>query len=133
MNVRTLAATRVTQPIAPEQRAPNRQSSSPGAKSFAGELAAHELKDASGVRVSAHAAERMQQRDIQFSQQSRAEVAAALTELEKKGARNALLLSESSAFVVSVPNRTIVTAIANNEVQSRAFTNIDSAYVMRDA
>lgn len=54
----------------------------------------------------------------------------ALTTLDAKGAQDALLLRSDAAFVVNVPNRTVVTAIGREEMAERVFTNIDSAMVL---
>ncbi len=43
-----------------------------------------------------------------------------------KGAKNSLVLTNEGAFVVNVPNRTLVTAIGLEEMRSGIVTNIDS-------
>jgi flagellar operon protein len=54
----------------------------------------------------------------------------ALTSLDAKGARDALLLRSDAAFVVNVPNRTLVTAIGREELAEKIFTQIDSAMIV---
>lgn len=54
----------------------------------------------------------------------------AMQDLEAKGARDALLIRSDAAFVVNVPNRTVVTAIGQEEMAHRAFTQIDSAMLI---
>ena len=46
-----------------------------------------------------------------------------------KGAREAVVMVDNSAFVVSVANRTVITAIASAQMRDHVFTNIDSAVV----
>ena len=50
--------------------------------------------------------------------------------LAAKGARDALLMRADAAFVVNVPNRTVITAIDRQEMQHRVFTQIDSAMLL---
>jgi flagellar operon protein len=37
---------------------------------------------------------------------------------------------ENQAFIVSVPNRTVITALDNNSMKENVFTNIDSAVIV---
>ena len=46
-----------------------------------------------------------------------------------KGSRDALVLVGSTAFVVSVQNRTVITAVGADNMRDRVFTNIDSAVI----
>jgi flagellar operon protein len=46
-----------------------------------------------------------------------------------KNARNAVVMVDDTAFVVAVPNRTVVTAIDAAHMRQHVFTNIDSAVV----
>ena len=54
----------------------------------------------------------------------------AVAALDAKGARDALLLRPDAAFVVNVPNRTVVTALPSGDLTARVFTGIDSALVL---
>jgi flagellar operon protein len=47
-----------------------------------------------------------------------------------KGSRESLLLMENMALVVSVKNRTVITAVDNDKLKENVFTNIDSAVVL---
>lgn len=82
------------------------------------------------LTVSAHAAQRLEARGIDFSDAVRDRVGEALDALDAKGARDALLVGADGAFVVSVPNRTVVTALAPDEMRTRAVTQIDSAVLL---
>lgn len=81
------------------------------------------------LTVSAHAAQRLSERAIDLDP-LRQRIAEALDTLDAKGARDALLLGPDAAFVVSVPNRTVVTALAPDEMRDRAVTQIDSALIL---
>lgn len=82
------------------------------------------------VEVSAHAKQRMRQRGISFTAAERQALSSALQQLDAQGARDAAVMRDDAAFVVNVPNRTVVTALDHSEMQHRVFTNIDSALKM---
>jgi flagellar operon protein len=48
---------------------------------------------------------------------------------EEKGARDSLVLLRDMAFIVSVSNRTVVTAMDGERLKENVFTNIDSAVI----
>lgn len=87
------------------------------------------------VKLSAHAQERLRTRGIELSGVDLERIGQAMDRIARKGGRESLLLGEKAAFVVSVPNRTVITAIPHDELRSDAsrvqvFTNIDSAALM---
>jgi flagellar operon protein len=47
----------------------------------------------------------------------------------EKGSRSALVLVDDAAFVVSVPNKTVITAVDREHMREQVFTNIDSAVI----
>ncbi len=83
------------------------------------------------VKLSAHARERLQSRNIELTQVDLDRIDRAMGKLEEKGGRESLLVSEKAAFVVSVPNRTVITAMTPEDMQDHVFTNIDSAMMLR--
>ena len=46
-----------------------------------------------------------------------------------KGSRDAVVLLDGSAFVVSVKNKTVITAVDAQSMREHVFTNIDSAVI----
>lgn len=99
-------------------------SAAPGAPSFADALS--RAQEPHRLAVSAHAAERLAERGIDLDA-VRPRIETALDALDAKGARDALLLGDDAAFIVSVPNRTLVTALSPSELGERVVTQIDSA------
>ena len=85
---------------------------------------------ASKIRFSAHAASRLQQRNIQIGQGELSRISNGLAKAERKGARESLLLMGDLALVVNVPNKTVITAMAGSGMREAVFTNIDSAVVV---
>jgi flagellar operon protein len=53
----------------------------------------------------------------------------AVSRAEEKGAKDSLVLLRDLAFIVSVKNRTVVTAVDGEHIKENVFTNIDSAVI----
>lgn len=84
-------------------------------------------EQADEVQLSAHAKQRVAQRNISLDATERRTLSEAVQTLDDKGAQDAAVLRDDAAFVVNVPNRTVVTALDQSEMQQRVFTQIDSA------
>ncbi|MBN2309311.1 MAG: hypothetical protein JXR94_10090 [Candidatus Hydrogenedentes bacterium] len=97
--------------------------------SFA-EVLAGELRPAGDIRFSAHAMQRLTERGVTLTEADQARLGRALDEAAAKGAKESLVLMDRLAFVVSVPNRTVITAVPQNDLEDAVFTNIDSAVVV---
>jgi flagellar operon protein len=81
------------------------------------------------LRLSGHALERLQQRGIPVDAATMARLSEGVQKAAAKGSRDALVLVDSTAFVVSVRNRTVITAVGADNMRDRVFTNIDSAVI----
>lgn len=112
-------------PVAPSPNRPTQPVAAPQGPSFA-ELLAHRT---SGVQFSNHALQRLGRRGIEVDQATLARLDDAVGRAAAKGAREAVVLVDSSAFVVSVRNRTVITAIDRDQLRDHVFTNIDSAVI----
>ena len=100
-------------------------------KSAFGVLLADKLKaGTSQVKFSAHAAERLNSRDIALTDNELVQLNDAVDKVKEKGGKDALLMLGSLAFVVNVPNRTVVTAMEKFSGEQKVFTNIDSALIV---
>ncbi len=86
-----------------------------------------------GLNVTAHAEKRLQERQIPFDTETKRLLGEALDELSAKGARDSLVLTESGAFVVNVPTRTLVTAMDPADLRDRIVTQIDSVSIKQHA
>ena len=96
------------------------------ASSFADVLASQERK----VKFSKHANERLRDRRIDLSDQELAKLDDTVERMAAKGARESLIYMNDLAFVVSVKNRTVITAMDGTSVKENIFTNIDSAAIL---
>jgi len=79
------------------------------------------------VKFSHHAEERLMQRGIRLVPEQLARIGGAIDKAAAKGAKDSLVLFEDLAFIVSVKNRTVVTAMDGASMQDHVFTQIDSA------
>ena len=78
------------------------------------------------LSFSAHAVKRLQDRSIQLDNRDVERIGAAVDMAQQKGSRESLVLDGNQAFIVNVPNKTIITAMDVMEMRERVFTNIDS-------
>ena len=81
------------------------------------------------VRFSAHAQTRLQSRQITLDATHLNRLDSAVQRAAGKGAKDALVLLDNVAFVVNVPNRTVVTVADKENLKQNVFTNIDSAVI----
>jgi len=83
----------------------------------------------SSVEFSAHATKRLAQRGIELTEQDVSRLSSAMDMADNKGSKESLVLLNGQAFVVSVPNRTVITAIDMESMKENVITNIDSAVI----
>ncbi len=82
------------------------------------------------VSFSAHAAERLMQRGITLDAGDLQKISDGLDRASEKGAKDSLLLLRDLALVVSVENRTVITALQGESARENVFTQIDSAILL---
>jgi len=83
-----------------------------------------------GIKFSGHAQTRLASRQITLTEHDVARLGHAMTKAATKGAKDSLMLMDKTAFVVSVANRTVITAVASDALKENIFTNIDSAMIL---
>ncbi|MBL7997148.1 MAG: flagellar protein [Candidatus Kapabacteria bacterium] len=106
------------------QRTPNTVQPPP-AKPFAEIL----QEEAGKIRFSAHAQSRMTSRDMALDDSDMKRLENAVSKADEKGSRDSLVMLRDMAFIVSVRNRTVITALKGEQAMENVFTNIDSAVV----
>jgi len=99
------------------------------AADFQSELASR-LEKPSSLAFSAHARSRLISRSIQLTGQQVARLEYGVEQAAQKGARESVVMLDNLAFVVSVPNRTVVTAVEGAAREGNVFTQIDSAVIV---
>jgi flagellar operon protein len=85
---------------------------------------------AQGLKFSAHATQRLRERQIQFDPETLARMNDAITKADSKGVQDTLVLTDKAALIVSVPSRTVITAMDRNNLNGNVFTNIDGAVII---
>ena len=80
------------------------------------------------LRISGHAARRLESRGVDLQPQAMDRLSTAVDEASERGSQETLILMDGVAFVVSVPNRTVITA--HKGAGDRVYTNIDSTIVL---
>jgi flagellar operon protein len=81
------------------------------------------------VRFSAHALQRVERRGIDVGPATLGRLNEGVDRAAGKGARASVVFVDGTAFVVSVPNRTVITAVDRDHMKQQVFTNIDSAVI----
>lgn len=92
------------------------------------EKALNEVK--APLKFSAHASQRLKDRKIALDPQTLAKVNDAVDKAEAKGVEDTLVLTSDAALIVSVKNRTVITALDRSSLSGNVFTNIDGAVVI---
>jgi len=82
------------------------------------------------LKISQHAQARMLSRNIQLSDKQITMLIDAENKAEQKGEKESLILMDNIAFVVSVKNRTVITAVDGSSMKQNVFTNIDGAVIV---
>ena len=85
-----------------------------------------------GLRWSRHAEERLRQAGVELGQGDVEAITEAVDALERRGARDGLVVYGDLALVVSVRNRTVITAARPERLDDGVFTQIDGAAVIRE-
>ncbi len=88
------------------------------------------LLDQQKLKFSHHAEQRLKQRGIALDPEQLDRISGAVDQAAAKGARDSLVLYRDIAMIVSVPNRTVVTAMDGASMKEHIFTQIDSAVVV---
>lgn len=82
------------------------------------------------LKVSGHAQTRLDSRGITLGDAEWSRVMAGVDRAAAKGAKESLVLMDGTALVVSVKNRTLITAVDAASSKENVFTNIDSAVIV---
>lgn len=84
----------------------------------------------SSLKFSKHAVNRLSDRNIYLTDAQNIRLEKGVKQASEKGIKESLVLVDSLAFIVNVPNKTVVTALDQTEANSNIFTNIDGAVII---
>ena len=82
------------------------------------------------LKFSAHAMQRLQSRNISLTGDDVSRMNAMADKAAAKGAKQSLFILRDTALVVSIKNRTVITAVDQDSMKENVFTNIDSAAII---
>ncbi len=82
------------------------------------------------LKISGHAKTRLESRNIELGKEEWERVLGGVNKAAEKGAKESLVMIDDIALVVSVKNRTIITAVDKQNLKDNVFTNIDSAVIV---
>ena len=88
-----------------------------------------QIESETGMRVSNHIQKRIESRQIELSPDHVHRLASALEKAGDRGSRESVVLMDDMAFVVSLRNKTLVTAVDAASRKENVFTNIDSVVI----
>ena len=91
---------------------------------------AENAEKTAGVRFSKHAANRLAERNIELTDNQMERLQEGTMKAGAKGINESLVLVDQLAFIVNIPNHTVVTAMNQTEADENIFTNIDGAVIM---
>ncbi len=88
------------------------------------------LQDTGSLKFSKHALGRLNERNIELSEGQLERLNEGAQKAGRKGIRDSLVIVDELAFIVNVPNQTVVTAMDSTETNNNVFTNINGAVIM---
>ena len=88
------------------------------------------LSGTGNLKFSKHAMGRLADRNIKLSDSQLIRLESAAQKAEQKGIRDSLVIMDQLAFIVNVPNQTVVTAMDSTETADNIFTNINGAVII---
>ena len=97
----------------------------PGAPAFGDVLRSR----TGGVQFSGHAVERLRRRGIEVDGSTLQRLDGGVQRAAAKGSRESVVFVDGTAFVVSVRNQPVITAVDRASMREYVFTNIDSAVI----
>lgn len=86
--------------------------------------------DTGRLKFSKHAMGRLADRNIALSHSQLERLESGTRKAEQKGIRDSLVIVDQLAFIVNVPNQTVVTAMDSTETDENIFTNINGAVII---
>ncbi|HWR62130.1 MAG TPA: TIGR02530 family flagellar biosynthesis protein [Clostridia bacterium] len=89
-----------------------------------------ELSKQTEIKLSKHAAERLQMRNISLSKEDMGKIGEAVNKAAEKGVKETLIIMGNSAFIANVKSKTIITAATGDNLKENVFTNIDGAVII---
>lgn len=81
------------------------------------------------LKFSKHASNRLADRNIELTRSQMDRLAEGTQKAGVKGIKDSLVMVDNLAFIVNVPNKTVITALDQTQADEKIFTNIDGAVI----
>jgi len=101
-----------------------------GSASFQDILAEKTGRSEAGLKFSKHAVGRLADRNIRLTDDQMERLSDGTQKAGAKGIKESLVIVDQLAFIVNIPNQTVVTAMDQTEADTNIYTNIDGAVIM---
>lgn len=88
------------------------------------------LEQTSNVTFTKHAMNRVVERNVDISDSSIERLNQGVKIAQEKGLNEALILVDSTAYIVSAKNERVITTVSNNDLKGNVFTNIDGTVII---
>ena len=88
------------------------------------------VEETGTLKFSKHANQRLASRNIDLSSAQLARLESGANKAREKGIKESLVMVDDLAFIVNVPNNTVITAMDQKQASENIFTNIDGAVIM---
>lgn len=86
-------------------------------------------QNSSEVKLSKHAANRLNDRNIELTSEQWERLKDGTKKAGEKGIQESLVLVDELAFIVNTKSNTVITAMDQSETKENVFTNIDGAVI----
>ena len=87
-------------------------------------------RTAENVKFSKHAANRLNDRNIELTDRQLERLNDGTKKAGEKGIRDSLVLVDQLAFIVNTKSNTVITAMDQTEADENIYTNIDGAVII---
>lgn len=88
------------------------------------------VQNSQELKISSHAMDRLKERDINLTSKDMIALNGAVKKIRQKGGKEALIIYNNVAFITSIKNNTVITAVDSKSLKENIFTNIDSAVIL---
>lgn len=89
-----------------------------------------EKSESVDLKFSKHAANRLADRKIELTDSQLERLSEGTAKAGEKGIKESLVLMDELAFIVNIPNQTVITAMSQTETDENVYTNIDGAVII---
>ncbi len=94
-----------------------------------GDILKDKIEEKEAIKLSTHAEKRLMERQIHLHKGDMNKLTDAIDRLDEKGAKESLMIYKDMAFIASIKNRTIITAMEREGLD--IVTNIDSTVMVK--